>query len=264
VSPRAEAYRKFIVEVPNEGLIRLKGLLNRDQLLVTDAKALAEILVTRTYDFPKQKRDTDFLRYLIGDGLVTTEGAHHKQQRKHSMPSFGFRQIKNLYPLFWEKSIKMTQVIDTAVWGSLAVETGSKVDPKEVIDIDHWASKATLDIIGVAGLGRDLNTLDNSHDEIAVLYEELTATDFSTLLISSMMLILGRRLAALLYPTAFIRIRNIIIGLRRLCVQFVREKRTQLQNRDEKPLDTLSNLIKAGVFSDEELVDQLLTFLAAG
>ncbi|KAK5043608.1 hypothetical protein LTR84_011368 [Exophiala bonariae] len=202
--PRGSDHLKFTTEIPNNGLIRLKGFFNTDEVLITSPKAIAEVLVAKPYDFPKTERDRGLLKLLIGEGLVVAEGNYHKIQRKHSLPSFAFRPIKMLYPLFWKKATKMTRMMARDAFGDLKA-TG-------VMDVEHWAPKATLDIIGVAGLGRDFNTLENSGDELVPLFE----------------------------------------------------KHRLNQNPDDKSVDTLSLLIKSNVFSDSQLVDQLLTVLAAG
>jgi cytochrome P450 len=246
--------------MPNEGLIRLKGFFNTDQLLVTSPKAMAEILVTRAYEFSKPKPGAAFLTYIIGEGLVTSEGFHHKQQRKHSMPSFGFRQVKALYPLFWEKSLKMVELMDK----QLTFPGGDEKRPWGVTDIEYWAPKATLDIIGVAGLGRDFNSLEHSGDKIVELYERLTSTSLDMRILMSLFLLLGPTKGSLLYPTAARRLRLIITELRSLCRQFVREKRAKLQGQEVEEVDTLALLIGSGAFSDDELVDQILTILIAG
>jgi cytochrome P450 len=44
----------------------------------------------------------------------------------------------------------------------------------------------------------------------------------------------------------------------------VREKRGFIKREREESIDLLSKLMKSNDFSDDELVDQLLTFLAAG
>jgi cytochrome P450 len=44
----------------------------------------------------------------------------------------------------------------------------------------------------------------------------------------------------------------------------VREKRGFIKRESEESIDFLSKLMKSNDFSDDELVDQLLTFLAAG
>jgi cytochrome P450 len=228
-------------------------------LLVTHPKALAEILVVRSYDFPKPDKDRAFLRRMIGDGLVTTEGTFHKHQRKHSMPSFSFRQIKRLYPLFWEKSLKMVKGIDAEVFGQ-------SVDkhPTGVTDIEYWAPKTTLDIIGVAGLGRDFDTLKNADDEMVKHYQEITSTDLGRRMLTAVSLMLNRELADLFLPSVAKRFNEATAKMRVICRQFVREKGERISQKDDDSIDTLATLMKSQVFSEEELVDQLLTIIAAG
>jgi hypothetical protein len=53
-------------------------------------------------------------------------------------------------------------------------------------------------------------------------------------------------------------------SLREICYQFIREKRESQKGSREETTDILSKLMDTNEFSDEELVDQLLTFIAAG
>ncbi|KAG9777901.1 hypothetical protein KCU88_g4385, partial [Aureobasidium melanogenum] len=268
-SPRGEDYRRFIQEIPNDGIIRLKGVFNSDTILLTNFKGLAEVLVTRPYDFPKPEPNREALRLTIGDGLVTTEGAQHKQQRKHSLPSFGFRQIKGLYPLYWEKAVKMTRCIGAEVFGKVSSKGDTEESDKQtgITDIEYWAPKATLDIIGVAGLGRDFNTLENSDDRIVHLYERLLTPTTEMQVLIGLYVLFGGPVANILYPTAARRLAKTTAELRSLSEQFVREKRERLEKSEAdgiESVDTLAHLMKTGVFSDQELVDQLLTIIAAG
>ncbi|KAL4898639.1 cytochrome P450 [Aspergillus ambiguus] len=256
---RGDEALRMCLETPNSGLVRLKGLFNSDQLLLTSPKAISEVLVKNPYDFPKPEMSRNFLRVGIGDGLVVAEGAHHKRQRKHAMPSFTFRKIKNLYPLFWEKAVKMTKVIDKDAFGDQHSLTSAGFT-----DIDRWAPKATLDIIGIAGLGRDFNTLEHSKDQIALLYEDIFTPTVGTRTVAALLVLFGVRLTALLAPSASSRIFNAVSGIRDLCHRFIRERRDELQSPGCQPVDTLSSLIHADVFADHELVDQLLTLIAAG
>jgi len=240
------------------------GVFNCDRILLANSKALAEVLVNRSYEFPKPEGGRAFLRRSIGDGLVVAEGVHHKKQRKHSLPCFAFRQIKGLYPLFWEKAVKMTKVIEASAFSGANLVSNLDGKLVGVTDIDYWVPKATLDIIGVAGLGRDFNTLENSHDKIAQLYEALTRPSTDRRNLAALYLLVGERAANLLCPGASRHLSKTTRELRALCEQFVREKRERLKSSGAEAIDTLASLMNAEVFSDQELVDQLLTIIAAG
>ncbi|KAL4952780.1 cytochrome P450 [Aspergillus filifer] len=228
---RGEEALRICRETPNSGLIRLKGLFNSDQLLVTSPKALVEVLASR------------FLRIGIGDGLVVAEGVLHRHQRKHAMPRFAFRKIKDLYPLFLWKAVKMTQLIDEEAFSG-----GASESPSGVTDIDRWAPKATLDIIAVAGLGHDFNTLENSTDRIAVLYEHIFTPTDGARTVAACLVLFGVRLTRWLAPSASGRIFSAVDGIRELCHQFVKERREELKGTSHLAIGhfILLTLIAAG------------------
>ena len=52
--------------------------------------------------------------------------------------------------------------------------------------------------------------------------------------------------------------------IRSFCHSSIESKRQKSKNDSEGELDILTVAMNSGVFSDEELVDQMMTFLAAG
>ncbi len=74
-----------------------------------------------------------------------------QRQRKNLMPAFAFRHVKDLYPVFWEKSTKLVNGLMSVAQkeGKGSVES---IDDAAIIEIAGWSSRATLDIIGVAGV----------------------------------------------------------------------------------------------------------------
>lgn len=259
---RGQFYEDVTKSVPNNGLIRLKGLLQSDHLLLTDPKAFAEVLSLKSYEFEKPTGARKFLTYVIGNGLVVSEGAIHKTQRKHSLPSFAFRQIKNLYPVFWQKAVAMTSAIDQDAF-KLSQRREANL-PSGTIDIEYWAPKATLDIIGIAGLGKNFDILGGSADQLASLYEGLTKSSPDESRYTALYMVFGERFANMVMPTTAKSIRLITHELRKYSEVFVRERRQQLAENPDKSADTLASLITSGAFSDQDLVDQLLTIIAAG
>ena len=163
---------------PNDGLILLRSPFHKSRLLVTKPKALSDLLVTHAYDFVKPKKIANFLRKVLGDGLILVEGDVHKFQRKRAMPAFSFRHVKDLYPMMFRKALALTDVISA----ELAVQP--QLDPGTICgktEINSWASKATLDIIGIAGMGKELNVLKNSDDPLVRNYDELLEPDMEKL-----------------------------------------------------------------------------------
>src|SRR5271167_3762669 len=153
--------------IPNDGIIRYLSLFNSERLIVASPKALSDVLVTRNYDFVKPSQISQSIGRLLGIGVLLAEGEEHKTQRKNLMPAFAFRHVKDLYPVFWEKSREAARAITTVVESDASKATGLEDSEKTtnkkrdtaVIEVGEWASRATLDIIGMAGLGQDFCTL---------------------------------------------------------------------------------------------------------
>lgn len=257
--PLGEEQARWVREIPNEGLIRLRGFFNAEALCITTPQAIAEVLVTKNYDFIKPPRAAKFLARILGDGLVVVEGDVHKFQRKHIQPSFSFRHIKELYPIFWQKSLDVADRIKTDL------VTGTSSGISGVSDLAFWAPKVTLDIIGGAAMGHDFHAINHNDDELAQLYEQLMAPSRELRLLFTLSL-LGMKWLLRFLPWIDVDrwLTQQTNKLRTLCRQFVAEKKRSMKVNGEGSADLLSKLIESNDFSDEELIDQLLTFLAAG
>jgi len=150
--PIHDVLLRFISNVPNEGLIRFPTLFNQYSLLLTDPSSLQEVLTQKTYDFEKPKDLRDFLRLILGNGLIVVESDEHKFQRKHLTPAFHFRHIKELYPVFWSKSVDLVGRITAEIHANPEPTSENKSKHLEgIVEINHWANKVTMDIIGVGG-----------------------------------------------------------------------------------------------------------------
>jgi hypothetical protein len=156
-------------------------LFNRERLLLTSPKALAEVLTTNSYDFVKPSLLRDGVGQVLGIGILFAEGDEHKvrlspdivfdivlnllqAQRKALMPAFSFRHIKELYPIFWAKSQEMVARIETQL---------KKNAPDNSVEIGEWISRATLDIIGLAGMGQDFNSLKDPDTKLNRVYRNI-------------------------------------------------------------------------------------------
>jgi cytochrome P450 len=246
--------------IPNDGLIRYKVFFGKYFLMPTTPKILSELLVTKSYDFQKSEGGRNVLRMTLGDGLVVSEGETHKFQRKNLQPMFSFRHIKELYPLMWKKSIEMTNCVKADILNS-GDSTGKN---GFMLDVSEWASKATLDIIGVAALGYEFNTLHSSDNELAHEYQWLFTTDRMKVVWMLTNIIAPRSIVKWIPWKIEKKVMNVSINLRRICGNLVSGKRQDMKVESTESVDILAHLIRSNNFSDDELVDQLLTFLAAG
>lgn len=257
-----------MTEIPNDGLIIVPGIMNSQDLLLSDPSTLAEVLVHKSYDFEKPSEIRNIIRLVLGDGLIVAEGDNHKFQRKHLVPAFSFRHIRDLVPVFWSKAGDLV--------GRLSAELYENPSPTDesftrkarhiegVLDINHWANKVAMDIIGVAGLGRQFNSLYSAEDELIDNYQEILEPSYEKGLYFAAALMLPRSVLAMLPWKLNQRLDETTSTLRRICRQLLREKTELAKTSKEQPVDILSLLIKSNNFSDEMLVDEILTFLAAG
>lgn len=239
-------------EIPNNGLIRISGLLHSDWLFLTDPASLSEVLVHKSYDFEKPSFVRQFLRIVLGDGLIVVEGDEHKFQRKHVSPAFSFRHIKDLYPLFWSKALEMKDCV------------AAEADGGNIVEINQWANKAALDIIGVAAFGRDFHSLTSPDNELAKNYEEILEPTANKAAFFTAHLFFPRWFIAKLpwgLNKSLARTTGVI---KRYTRQLVQEKKQLMKNQSENHVDILSILLKSNDFGDDMLGQQLLTFLAAG
>lgn len=177
------------------------------------------------------------------------------------MPAFAYRHIKDLYPIFWAKSVEMVKRIDMDL-------AHRKLDEEDnTVQIRNWASRATLDIIGVAGMDHDFDSLRDPSNPLSLGYKKIfTPPGFFSkiLIIISILLIPGKYMQKL--PTK--RNKDIHEGgetIRDVARQTIREKKEKMKDPDaQQSVDIVSVALRSGTFDDENLVDQLMTFLGAG
>jgi hypothetical protein len=85
--PRGEMSRKWMEEIPNDGLLRFRDLFNGDAILPTSHAMMKAVVNDNNYDYAKPTRVVDILRTILGDGLILVEGDVHKFQRKRMLAS---------------------------------------------------------------------------------------------------------------------------------------------------------------------------------
>lgn len=73
-----EIIRRWQEQIPNDGLLRYLDFFNSETLVPVNPKALAEILVHKTYDFIKPPQLASGLGRILGVGVFLAEGEEHK------------------------------------------------------------------------------------------------------------------------------------------------------------------------------------------
>lgn len=160
--------------------------------------------------------------------------------------------------MMWTKALLLTE--------ELKREANSNGDGKGsgIIELGAWASRVTLDIIGIAGMNRQFNMLHKSEDRLLSIYNHLTDPSADKLLYALANLTFGSRLVQMLPWSKNDDFKLATKGLEDICLPMIRERREFIDTNKDDHFDILSLLIKSNNFSDKELMDSLLTFLAAG
>ncbi|KAJ5090037.1 Cytochrome monooxygenase FUM15 [Penicillium argentinense] len=250
--------KEWVKTMPNDGLLRYYIVGNMERVILTSPKALSELLVTKAYDFEKPETLRQSLRRIVGDGVLLTEGDEHKIQRKNLMPAFAYRHIKDLYPVFWAKSVEMVKLIEK--------ELPARKD--NIVQVSDWSSRATLDIIGVAGMDHDFNSLELPFNKLTMSYKSIfKSPSVFTKFLFALAMITGQLTLLQSLPTQ--RNKDINAGgeaIRDVARQMIKEKKEKMKNNPDTQagVDIISVAMANGTFDDENLVDQLMTFLGAG
>ena len=190
------------------------------------------------------------------------------------MPAFSYRHIKGLYPVFWTKSAEMVNLIEKDL------QSRKKADDN-IIQISDWASRATLDMIGVAGMDHDFDSLRDPDNELCQTYRKffnsnplmarillLLSLFFFDLKVLMKIPIRGNKTAQ--------ESHDLIRNVAREMIIEKREKMEKSQSKDDDNdkddgtaqskdgVDIISVALRSGSFTEENLIDQMMTFLAAG
>jgi len=113
--PPGEEFRKWTASIPNDGLLRFRSIGNVDRLVPTTPETLKSVMSDNSYDYEKPSGVRKFLVMILGNGLIISEDSLHKFQRKHLLPAFQLKNIRGLYPVFWEKSRGLVGAIEADI-----------------------------------------------------------------------------------------------------------------------------------------------------
>jgi cytochrome P450 len=196
------------------------------------------ILVEHPRNFMKPNRGGFNLRFLLGDGLLTTDGEFHRQQRRLVQPAFHKQRIES----YADTMVHLTQ------------EMLDEWQPGSEINIARAMQFLTLRIIAKALFNID------SRDQVAELGDAFTK------LISSSRRQLGvlRNVQLNLPFTNYGKVMASKHTLETFVYDLIAQRRADGQDKG----DVLSMLLKAQdeglTMTDKQIHDQVLTFVAAG
>jgi cytochrome P450 len=223
------------------------------EIVPTQPEVLMDMLNTHSYEWEKPALTKRALDPILGNGLVNVEGAEHKAMRKLVAPSFSGHQIRQLAPLFYTKG----QILADIVARHARDGQDEAMDPTDLI------SRATLDIIGAAGVGMDFDTLEKDNMVLPKLYDSVIHAPFWFMLAQGLFpkwllgAFKGTKSAKVVADQR--RLRNEVRAL-------MQRKKTDMKEQASTATDKdiIAHIMKSADVSDDYLVNQMLTFLAAG
>mmetsp|Transcript_18105 Transcript_18105/g.39342 ORF Transcript_18105/g.39342 Transcript_18105/m.39342 type:complete len:463 (-) Transcript_18105:22-1410(-) len=224
------------------------------KVLPTEAEALKRILVVNARNYVKPHQTKWMLTQVAGESLLTTEGDSHARQRKYLNPAFHFTHLKTFVPVF---CLQARTLADT--WRRHLSQLASGESFAE-LNISEEMNKVTLDIIGITAFGFDFEAAKSEgYNKVNAAYKQVFAN--AGLSVSGLV----RYLSNDWIPTGAAKRTNAALAIiRETVVEIVKRKR---ENPGGVSTDLLSLVIeqtKQEAISEQELVDQVMTFLVAG
>ncbi|KAJ7498342.1 cytochrome P450, partial [Mycena galericulata] len=249
--------------------LKYKGFLGTTRFYTTDTKALNHFL-TNHYIYQRSELSRYTLGRIVGPGVLVTEGDQHRQQRKIMNPAFGAPHVRELTEIFVEKSLELRDI-----WAVQAANAGGTAR----LDVMSWLSKATLDIIRLAGFNYHFNALASKDIDST----ELGAA-FSTIFQAGTKQSPLRALHAVIPSLRVIRssvdrtIETAQATMMKIGQQLLQASKNEMAEdgtfeKGQWSRDLLSLLVRANTakdlpasqrLSDEDVLAQVPTFLVAG
>ncbi|KAF8267874.1 cytochrome P450 [Lactarius quietus] len=245
---------------------RRAGCFSIDRLMLADPKAIKYILHSPGYRFHKAIAVTQLNKIVAGNGLVAAHDQAHHRQRKIMTPAFSPLQVQSFLPLFHKTASKLVQK-----WKEVIAADPSG---QPIVNVTGWFSRAALDVIGEAGFDFQFGSLDDMKNSLALRNEDMFIESslyppwYDIIFKETWKYIPGPLLEYVRYlPTREYRgFRSWLDNVREFSRGLIKQSMIRGDGND-----IMSVLLRANGSSnpkdkmlDDELVDQVATFLSAG
>lgn len=205
--------------------------------LVNDPELVREVLVTQYDAFIKDKKGREVMGRALGSGLITSEGALHKRQRKLLQPAFQHRRIETYAPIMTDFTARQ---LDSWQGG-------------EQRFVSQDMNRLTMAIAVKTLFGVELNESEYTVGHAIARLQQLAMRE--------LMRIVPR---PLWWPNASNReLKRERAQLHAVIQRFIDEQRALGEDRGEL-LSALVASADAGDMSNQQLRDELVTLFAAG
>ncbi|KAJ7108499.1 cytochrome P450 [Mycena epipterygia] len=246
-------------------VVRIRGILGTDRLLVSDPKALQHIY-NSGYNIRKQGLRSEITRLLTGPGLAWSNNATHQRQRRVNSPAFGTNEARSYIPIFSAYASLSSQ------WKELTV------DGSAVVNTPRYFSRFFLDVIGEVAFDYQFGATNDEQDPLSKTLSSVTQM-FSVpsktgIFIFALLEFLPVTFIHLLLRYAPVsglqncrRVTKVAVGIAKELVD--RKAEALLAGKGKR--DIMSLLVKANAstnprtnLSEEEMLAQMQTIMQAG
>ncbi|KAJ4468196.1 cytochrome-450 hydroxylase [Lentinula aciculospora] len=242
---RSPVVHKHLVEKYGRS-VRIRGVGPwDDRLLTLDPVSLNHVLKNSTlYEKPWQSRR--LITSLIGCGMLSAEGQMHKRQRRLATPAFSIQNMRALIPLVFEKGDQLKNRWKDTMDSSTTEAT--------TVDVCQWMSRATFDIIGLAGFDYNFNSIQDESNELFMAYKEM----FDKVIGKSSF---WGTLASVYFPTLFKIVPNQRSRIIERCQAVIRREAGNMITEKKRKIAEGEKCGK--VYQGKDILTQLLTSNAA-
>ncbi|KAF8714698.1 cytochrome P450, partial [Rhizoctonia solani] len=253
---------------------KLKGILGKEELFVSDPRFLHEVLVKGVdTTFSHEQYFYDFNAATLGPGLLSTYGNIHKVQRKMLNPVFTSKHMKSLVSVFG--------AIARNTKYSMIKEMGDS--GKKEMDMLRWCGATALELIGQAGLGHTFGILEQGDSAYSLAIKDFFPAFVKIIPLKALIpffchlrpKVLQRKLAEWAPVPSVQRLRHIVKVQDDQAQSILELKKDRLKSGQagdgEELHDIMSILLKANMEASEkdrlpedQLLGQMNTLILAG
>jgi len=249
--------KRIFNENPNARLLafNLGGDIN---LSLLDTKLIKAFYSNQNL-YVKQRGILGFVNDLLGNGLITSDGAIHKRHRKIISNVFHFELLRSFIPSIVRSTKNRFDIIE-------------KEGLKNVKVMQEFQN-ITGEVVGEIFFGEDLNKYTFDGKPLTIALADLLADTTKAALTLSNFLLGPDILRHSPFP-GHKRVLNNINRFRDICLKIVTEKKEQYLKNKGKPkerkdmLDHLFESVEAcpeeDTLTEKDIVDEFITFFLAG
>ncbi|KAF4467666.1 aat family amino acid transporter [Fusarium albosuccineum] len=259
-----DLYLQWMRRWPDAPFIRCLTWLNSEMLLVNNLDACREVLQTNAYSFVKPAFFHTLVGEFLGIGLLFSVGDEHKRLRRIVAGPLSRPSVRRLMPIFVTQSRDLNQELDDEI----------KKDGDNIIDIEAAYIRASLNIIGISLLGKELHSFRSPSSPLTFeqCYSRILAQPVASQIISFINPFIPLRWLPVNANLDFVRAKA---ALKTMMTELIDQRQAEVLAAKQGDADgsisddLLTRMLEASLdeekrLSKQELIDITMQVIAAG